>query len=362
MSEAAPAGGRTVRSWPITVRRARPDDKAAVLSFATRTWDDWDYIPQVWDRWLAASDGVMLVATVRGADADANGSSLPADLPVAFTRLARLSPDEMWLEGIRVDPRVRGLGVATDLQVAELHWAAAHGTRVIRYVTGQDNEGSRKLGAKHGFAVVGWLRSYGHDESLAAAVPSDPVEATGVRALGGSADLGAWWRALERDPTFRQGCGLYESRSWAFRELTEDRFWRHAAEGRVIVGEDAESAPQPGPSERWALAILRPGPEGEDDADAPVPPALVAGDGHLMLRILASLGNGRPGVPSARLPDPSMLSEPRLAAAWADAGWQPHDRATIVLECRLAGRPLPEVDAAALELQDKPQEVAQSPD
>ena len=39
---------------------------------------------------------------------------------------------EAWLEGIRVDPRVRGMNVATDLQVAELHWAVANGAHVVR--------------------------------------------------------------------------------------------------------------------------------------------------------------------------------------------------------------------------------------
>jgi hypothetical protein len=57
---------------------------------------------------------------------DANGEALAADVPIAVSRVALVSANEGWVEGIRVDPRVRGLGVATDLQVAELHWLAAH--------------------------------------------------------------------------------------------------------------------------------------------------------------------------------------------------------------------------------------------
>jgi len=41
---------------------------------------------------------------------------------IAMTRVTMLSSHDAWLEGIRVDPAVRGMDVATDLQVAELHW------------------------------------------------------------------------------------------------------------------------------------------------------------------------------------------------------------------------------------------------
>ena len=41
------------RDWPLVVRVARASDEAAVLSFATDTWDGWDYIHEVWDDWVA---------------------------------------------------------------------------------------------------------------------------------------------------------------------------------------------------------------------------------------------------------------------------------------------------------------------
>ena len=150
MTVAAPAKDPSKTNLPIAVRRAKASDKEAVLSFATRTWDGWDYIPEVYDDWLVATDGVLLVAT-----------SQADDRPIALTRLAVLSDDEGWLEGIRVDPAVRGRGVATNLQIAELAWARAHDLRVLRYMTGQGNEGSLKLGAHHGFAVVGDRRFHG---------------------------------------------------------------------------------------------------------------------------------------------------------------------------------------------------------
>ena len=55
------------RPWPLVVRRARPGDEAAVMAFATSTWNGWDYMPRAWPRWMEAADGVMLVGTVGGA-------------------------------------------------------------------------------------------------------------------------------------------------------------------------------------------------------------------------------------------------------------------------------------------------------
>ena len=81
------------RDWPLVVRRARADDQAAVLTFASRTWDGWDYIPNAWPHWLAAADGVLLVATAgRAPDGspprDADGTEIPADRPIAVARVA----------------------------------------------------------------------------------------------------------------------------------------------------------------------------------------------------------------------------------------------------------------------------------
>ncbi|MDL2334927.1 MAG: hypothetical protein QFC55_02705, partial [Chloroflexota bacterium] len=148
MGDSRTDAARIVRDWPLVVRQARPTDKDAVLAFATTTWDGWDYIPHAWPVWLAARDGAVLVACG------------PDDQPVAVTRIAMVSPTEGWWEGIRVDPRVRGMEVASDLQVAELRWSAAMGANVIRYATSARNEGSHRLGARHDVNLMFAYRNY----------------------------------------------------------------------------------------------------------------------------------------------------------------------------------------------------------
>ena len=122
---------------------------------------------------MDATDGVFLAVTAGPGAETADGTSIPAGQVIAVSRVAILTASEAWLEGIRVDPLVRGLGIATDLQVAELRWAAAHGASVMRYLTGEQNEGSHRLGAKHGFvAPRARPEAYGWDHDRSRHPPS----------------------------------------------------------------------------------------------------------------------------------------------------------------------------------------------
>ena len=110
---------RVSRSWSLAVRRARPEDRDAVLAFTSDTWDGWDYIREVWDAWVADTVGAFLVATAEvGTEGeppvDRDGAAFPPGRIVAITHLALLSATEGWVEGIRVDPAVRGMDVASD--------------------------------------------------------------------------------------------------------------------------------------------------------------------------------------------------------------------------------------------------------
>lgn len=264
-----------------------------MLAFATTTWDGWDYMPHAWPVWLTAEDGAMLVATV-GPTADgrpavdANGETLPEGQPVAVSRIALVSPSEGWVEGIRVDPRVRGLGVATDLQVAELCWLAAHQPAVTRYATSQRNEGSHRLGARHGFELLTKFVSWewkdpanaGDDAERDGATGFDEVARQaanrrraalldGLRSAGlivSESDGGEWWDRVRDDPGFAASGRLYERRSWTEQELSEAAFRRHLAAGEVVGYQNAD----------WGLAILT--RQSEPAEDAGIHLAVVLGD------------------------------------------------------------------------------------
>ncbi|HEX5451662.1 MAG TPA: GNAT family N-acetyltransferase, partial [Candidatus Limnocylindrales bacterium] len=217
-----PDGGRPLsEGLPIGVRRARPEDRTAVLNFASQTWNGWDYIPDAWQPWLEATDGVLLVAEA-GADVPGppEGTPIEAGQPIALARVTMLSDVDAWLEGMRVDPAVRGRDVGTSFQAAELAWATAQGATFVRYAAGEDNIGSHRLGARHDFALLSrWLRlapiDRGDDDPEAEPRPAiEPAAADGLRVPpdSGEAVVEDLLAMIDADPTFALGDRLYEAR------------------------------------------------------------------------------------------------------------------------------------------------------
>jgi GNAT superfamily N-acetyltransferase len=332
------------------VRRARASDEAAVVAFASDTWDGWDYIPNAWPLWLAASDGVMLV-----------GHRPDDETPVALTRVAMVSPTEAWLEGIRVDPELRGMEIASDLQVAELQWAAAQGANVIRYATSARNEGSHRLGARHGIELLFGLRNYwwspdpdddpddpsAFDPEVREAATAlrgrvlDDLAAEGQVAVAG--DTSRLWSIVLGDAGFNAAHRLYEPRPWALGELTAERFARHVERGEVIT------------SGKGAVAILtREQFAGEDSS---LRLALLIGTPEDIVALLERLRAAA-----------GKTTRFRISEDWPLAG-DLHDRLLAVgyrspdFKLHILGRPIdsshpiPAVDPARVVLADEPQPI-----
>lgn len=357
------------------MRRASEADRDQVLGFASRTWHDWDYIPRAWPVWLRADDGAFLVGTVGepgSADrlagsvglkglVDAEGNALAIGQTVAITRVAMLSPDEAWLEGIRVDPRVRGMGVAADLQVAELHWVAAQQARVLRYATGASNEASHRLGARDGINLLVRFRAWwwsatgtaDEDDDEPSAFDEDVREQATERRQAALARLRSaglvvhaddervadLWRLVDADPTFNAGERLYEPRPWALQELTEEMFRRHVERGEVIGGERA-------------VAIL----VGEQlpAEDASVRLALLTGDGGAAAELADTMHRLTDEPMRFRVPaDAPMIAghqERFHDAGFVTPDWELHILARSMDE----GHPIPDADPARVVLAEPP--------
>lgn len=355
------------RNWPIVVRRARADDESAVLTFASATWHGWDYVPRAWPVWLTADDGALLVGTVGqptdgSAPVDAQGETLEVGRPIAITRVAMVSPTEAWLEGIRVDPLVRGLQVASDLQVAELQWVAAQQATVLRYATGSSNEASHKLGARDGiellveFATWGWSAtgSLDDDDEESAFDPEIRAATTARRRsllaklnaadmIATPADADILWARLDSDPTFNAGRRLYEPRGWAMQELTHHLFDRHVARGEVVsVAGDQGSA----------VAVFV--DEQLPAEDAALRVAVLAGDGPVALTLLNTMRELAGEGIRLRLPPQAPLIRGRedafRSAGWVSPDWKLHLLARPID----AAHPVPDVDPNRLLLADVP--------
>jgi ribosomal protein S18 acetylase RimI-like enzyme len=132
----------------VIVRPARPDDRQAVLAFCQETWDGTDYIADVWEDWLTAELGALLVAVSEG-------------LPVGLIHLAMPSQEEAWLEGIRVDPRVRRRGIGRVLISQALVVGREQGAKVARLFTSSENHAAQELVKRRfGFQKVAEVGRY----------------------------------------------------------------------------------------------------------------------------------------------------------------------------------------------------------
>jgi RimJ/RimL family protein N-acetyltransferase len=204
-------------------RLAAARDRDAVFAFCAQTWPNGDYIPLVWDDWLADSQGALIA----GVD--------EADQAIAVVKLVVAAPGEGWLEGVRVAPerRERGLGRALLTHVADYAWAS--GLRTLRFVTDAGNAPMHRVAAACGFTVRGEYRPFRADAAGTpdarpgdggrprAARPARPDEAPALsdaaQAAYGPAEPIRW-------------------HGWTGAALDEDWLARAVAAERVLIADD----------------------------------------------------------------------------------------------------------------------------
>jgi len=345
------------------VRRARADDHDAVMAFATQTWGGWDYMPHAFPRWLDASDGVMLVGVVgQHGLLDADGRRLEQGQVVAIVRVAMPATGEAWLEGIRVDPKVRGMDVATDLQVAEFAWAVANGAHVIRYATSARNEGSHRLGARGGFERIVVFRGTSwrppgttdDDQGPSGFLPEVQAAAQQRRdalldemKVGGNiatdVDADRLWALIYADATFNQAARLYEPRPWALEELTERKFRDHVSGGEVVTVSAA--------SGEAAAVLVRLVPPAEE---ATPRLAVLAGAPQAAFELLERVREAAGEPVRIRYPDGAPLVE-EVRDLYQAAGYDFSDWALYIFGRPIdEAHPAPVMDPAALILEDEP--------
>jgi GNAT superfamily N-acetyltransferase len=112
--------------WQIEVRSARIEDRDIVLAFCSDTWEWGDYIEHVWDDWLHDPDGRLFVVTLD-------------KRPVGISHMHVLSATEVWLEGLRIDPKFRRAGLASALIRAMLLEAMQRGATLVRLMVEAEN-------------------------------------------------------------------------------------------------------------------------------------------------------------------------------------------------------------------------------
>jgi GNAT superfamily N-acetyltransferase len=196
----------------VKIRKALAKDKAPILEISKTIWGGQDYLPQVWDDWLADKKGRLIVATVNGRTVGVAHASMQANYVA-------------WLEGVRVHEQYRGFGIAGKLNSALVEWARNHGARVARLCTGSSNQASRKHLKKIGFPVLQTFQRLDTTRGLR----SKSTEISSPRRS--SKRL---WNWLSTRPNFTENHSMY-SDGWTWYPLTNQVLRQLMSQGRVLV-------------------------------------------------------------------------------------------------------------------------------
>jgi GNAT superfamily N-acetyltransferase len=126
---------------PVLIRPALPKDKPEVLELAKHIWDGGDYIPYVWDEWLAEQDGIFVVSECDGKVA-------------GLAKLTRFAPGDWFMEGLRVHPDWREKGIASRLNDYQLEYWRKHGEGSVRLATASYNVKVHHMAERNGFERI----------------------------------------------------------------------------------------------------------------------------------------------------------------------------------------------------------------
>lgn len=195
----------------LTFRRAVPEDKPAVLAICAQIWEGDDYIPEVWDAWIADPYGQFSVVELDGK-------------VVGLGKLTRLTPTEWWLEGLRVDPAYQGRGIGRFLHEQGVALADRLGKGVLRFATSSANHSVHRFAADTGFAYIGGYVLFKGPASTSPTAFTPLAE--------GDLDIASHF--LEGSERFQAAHRLFEDRWWTWQTLTRELLSRYTAQGQLL--------------------------------------------------------------------------------------------------------------------------------
>jgi GNAT superfamily N-acetyltransferase len=194
----------------LIIRPVRPADRDRVMELTRDVWEGHDYLPRVFDNWIADAGAAFQAAEVDG-------------VVVGLQRLRPYAPGLVWYEGLRVASTHRRQGLARAMLKSAIAEAKEQGFREMRLATG--NLAAAQLFESARFKRrldVRWWRASRVEGGESARIP-DPTEARKL------------WPAVSASP----GIELYHGVSADFngaRDLDASELERLARIGMLRVG------------------------------------------------------------------------------------------------------------------------------
>ncbi len=130
-----------IKDTSVLCRPALPKDTADVLELVSHIWEGNDYIPYVWQDWLADPLGVLAVAEMGGR-------------VVGLAKLSCLAADDWFMEGLRVHPDYWAQGIAARLNKYIVEYWRQHYEGSVRLATHSENVKVHHMSERNGFKRV----------------------------------------------------------------------------------------------------------------------------------------------------------------------------------------------------------------
>lgn len=121
----------------MKIRHAKKTDKNQILPFCKNTFRWGDYIDRVWDKWLA----------------EKNLLAIEEKSKTLGICNAAISPNQVWIEGIRIHPDSRRKGYASKLVVAAENIARKKKLGFSRMIIADNNKRSLKMARSLGYVL-----------------------------------------------------------------------------------------------------------------------------------------------------------------------------------------------------------------
>jgi GNAT superfamily N-acetyltransferase len=211
----------------VVIRPTLPSDTPDVLEFCKYIWEGNDYIPYVWNEWMADPRGTLFTAEYAGH-------------AVGIARVTHLAPKQWWFEGLRVNPDFHDKKIGSALHEYITEWWLENGDGTVRLWTNAKRVKVHHLCKKLGFVHTQEVTFYAaapRDEpvdSFAPAIESQIPEMTeftlrspSLPLAGGMMDMG-WQPVVPDEVTFR---GVLSRGEGAF-------LWWRGRRGLVGLWED----------------------------------------------------------------------------------------------------------------------------